>query len=257
MNRSLFQPILGTTVAIAITTSLDAAGLAVFSALPLFPLMAIFWFRERLSRTEVGFVRGRPRDYLAAVVYPILVIGAVTLVALAAAVVDTSATDWNRFWLNLVAGGLSTVLVTMITEEGFFRGWLWASLRLAGLGPTGTLLWSSLAFSLWHVSAVALPTGFDLPVAQIPVYLINVFVIGAIWGLLRLASGSVLVASVSHGLWNGLAYALFAFGTKVGALGVRQTAIYGPEVGIVGLVANLAFLAVLWWWVLARGRRDT
>jgi membrane protease YdiL (CAAX protease family) len=72
----------------------------------------------------VGFVWGRPRDYLASVLYPVLVIGMVTLVTLAAGVVDTAETDWSRFWLNLVAGGLSTVLVTLITEEGFFRGWL-------------------------------------------------------------------------------------------------------------------------------------
>lgn len=62
-----------------------------------------------------------------------------------------------------------------------------------------------------------------------------------IWGLLRLISGSVLVASVSHGVWNGLDYPLFGFGTKVGALGITETAIYGPEVGILGLIVNVVF----------------
>jgi hypothetical protein len=32
----------------------------------------------------------------------------------------------------------------------------------------------------------------------------------------------------------------------VGALGIVDTAVYGPEVGLLGLVANLAFAALLW-----------
>jgi len=108
------------------------------------------------------------------------------------------------------------------------------------------LLWSSVAFVLWHVSAVTLDTGFDLPAPQIPIYLLNGLFIGLIWGMMRLVSGSVVVASLSHGVWNGLTYALFAFGTKVGALGVQETSIYGPEVGFVGLVLNAAFAAWLW-----------
>jgi hypothetical protein len=41
VNRSLLRPILGTAVAVAVTAAMDAAGMTVFSALPLFPLMAI------------------------------------------------------------------------------------------------------------------------------------------------------------------------------------------------------------------------
>ena len=101
------------------------------------------------------------------------------------------------------------------------------------------------------LSAVSVESdlGFDLPASQIPVYLVNATVMGAIWGMLRLASGSVLVASVSHAVWNAVNYPLFAFGAKVGKLGVTETAIYGPEVGIVGLIANAVFAAVLWRWL--------
>jgi membrane protease YdiL (CAAX protease family) len=129
---------------------------------------------------------------------------------------------------------------------------LWASLERAGQKPGWVLVWSSIAFSLWHLSAVALKTGFDLPARQIPVYMVNAAVIGAIWGLMRSISGSVVVASVSHGVWNGGAYVLFGFGTKVGALGVQETAVYGPEVGAIGLLLNL-FAAALWRWWKARG----
>ncbi|MFL6203088.1 MAG: hypothetical protein ACJ76J_28300 [Thermoanaerobaculia bacterium] len=85
--------------------------------------------------------------------------------------------------------------------------------------------------------------------------MINAAVIGAAWGLMRSVSRSVLVASVSHGLWNGMAYSLFGFGTRVGALGIKETALYGPEAGVLGLVLNVLFVAVLGWWLKARSTR--
>jgi hypothetical protein len=42
-RRSVRLPILGIMVAIAITSTMDAIGLTEFSALPLFPLMLLFW----------------------------------------------------------------------------------------------------------------------------------------------------------------------------------------------------------------------
>ena len=96
-------------------------------------------------------------------------------------------------------------------------------------------------------------TGFDLPAAQIPVYLVNAAVIGAIWGATRSRSGSIVVASVSHGLWNGGAYVLFGYGTRNGWLGIEHTEIFGPESGYLGLLLNIAFLAALTGSCLRRG----
>lgn len=59
-------------------------------------------------------------------------------------------------------------------------------------------------------------------------------------------SGSVLVPAVSHAVWNGIDYPLFGFGEKIGALGITQTPIFGPEVGLVGIVLGLGFLALVW-----------
>ena len=134
----------------------------------------------------------------------------------------------------------------ILTEEGFFRGWLWASLEQAGQKRGWVLVISSLAFSLWHLSWVTLTTDGKLPIGQIPVFMVNVAVIGAIWGLLRWISGSVIVSSLSHGVWNGMTYVLFGFGTHVGALGIKETAIYGPEIGVLGLILNVVFAVVLW-----------
>ena len=59
--------------------------------------------------------------------------------------------------------------------------------------------------------------------------------------LFRWKSGSVIVPSGSHDIWNTVAYALFGTGVEAGALGIQDTAIYGAEVGIVGLGLNVVF----------------
>ena len=86
-------------------------------------------------------------------------------------------------------------------------------------------------------------------------FLVNAAVLGAILGLLRWISGSVIVASVSHGVWNGLAHSLFEFGSRVGALGGRNAALFRPEVGTLGLALNAVFFGVLW--RLSRAERES
>jgi membrane protease YdiL (CAAX protease family) len=246
MRAALRFPLLGVLAAIAVTTAMDAGGLSAFSALPLCPLMLLFWYLERLPRRSVGFVWGRWSHYGLAVLYPVLVLGLITLLAAATGALDLSQTRWDKAFLNCVLIAVTTILVVILTEEGFFRGWLWASLERAGENPSRILIWSSLAFSLWHLSAVTLETGFNPPLAQVPVFMVNAALLGAAWGLLRSLSGSVIVASVSHGVWNGFTYALFGFGAKAGALGIKETALYGPEVGILGLALNGVFVFALW-----------
>ena len=245
------RPILGVLAAVIITTTMDVYGLGAFSALPLLPLAGILWYLERLSAKEIGIAWGSLRGYGLALLYPLSVLGTMTLIVFLAGVVNLGDTDWKKIGVGIVLRSSIGALMVFLTEEGFFRGWLWASLKRAGLKDVQALVWSSVLFSVWHISAVSVESdlGFDLPASQIPVYLVNATVMGAIWGMLRLASGSVLVASVSHAVWNAVNYPLFAFGAKVGKLGVTETAIYGPEVGIVGLIANAVFAAVLWRWL--------
>jgi len=48
---------------------------------------------------------------------------------------------------------------------------------------------------------------------------------------------------------NGIACVFFGFGTKTGALGIRDTATFGPEIGILGLISNAVFAFLFWqWW---------
>ena len=102
---------------------------------------------------------------------------------------------------------------------------------------------------LWHVSAVSLDTGFDVPARQFPFFLASGTLLGLACGLLRQISGSVVVPSVCHALWNGIDYPFYGFGEKVGALGIEQTHLYGPEVGVLGVAVNAIVVATLWWWV--------
>ena len=246
MNKKYGPAIVGTGAAIAITTLMDANGLAAFSAMPLVLLTGLFWYLQRFSRAEMGLSRGRAGSYGLAVAYPLVVLGLTAIAALAAGAVDTSETDWNKTLINVGLMSTIGIVMVLITEEGFFRGWLWAALRRAGQSEMQVLVWTSLAFTAWHVSVISLDTGFGVPAAEIPVYLVNATLLGLIWGMLRLLSGSVVVASVSHALWNGIDYPLYGFGEKVGALGIQQTHIFGPEVGVLGIVLNLLFAAFLY-----------
>lgn len=249
-NRDTKIAVLGVVAAIAITATMDATGLSAFSALPLFPLIAFFWAWQRFSRQEIGLTIGKPRPYYLALFHIAAVLGLLAGLAWLKGAVDVSETNWQTAGLNLLAAFVIGPLMVMITEEGFFRGWLWASLRRAGRSQAWVLIWTTLAFTLWHVSVITFETGFNVPPHQIPVYLANVVLIGAIWGLLRWVSGSIIVVSVAHAIWNGLAYTLFGFGKKAGALGIQPTDWYGPEVGVLGMLLNLVFLAGLgiWCW---------
>ena len=75
MNKTLTAPIAGVAVAIAITTTMDATGYSMLSALPLLPLTALFWYLQKFSREEIGLVWGNLRDYGLALAYPAFVLG--------------------------------------------------------------------------------------------------------------------------------------------------------------------------------------
>ncbi len=220
--------------------------------MPLFPLSVLFWFLQKFSRREMGLSWGGLQDYWLALTYPVIVLGLMAAMAFLMGAIDTSNADWNKAFLNISLMSTAGVIVVLLTEEGFFRGWLWAALKRAGQTDKQVLIWTTLAFTIWHISAISLDTGFDIPANEIPIYLLNATLFGVVFGMLRMATGSVVVPSVGHAIWNGIDYPLFGFGEKVGALGIEQTHIYGPEVGLLGLVLNLAFVSALWFWISKR-----
>ena len=64
--------------------------------------------------------------------------------------------------------------------------------------------------------------------------LISTAVIGMIWRMLRAVSCFIIVTSICYAVWTA------------GALGVRQTARYGPESDFCGLGLKLVLAIVLW-----------
>jgi uncharacterized protein len=244
MKPAFWYPVAGYGLAIALTTSLDANGLTVFSALPLFPLALTFWALQRFTPGAIGFAPGRLGDYGVAILYPLIVLSLAVAAAFATAAAHPQNVPSN-FVVRLVVAIGAGFVIGLLTEELFFRGWLWAALRHAGLRGGLLLAASSFAFALWHLSYATLAKGYALPPLQCSLYIVNAAIIGATWGFMRAMSGSLLIPSVSHAVWNAFAYALFGEGPKIGWLGITQTFVYGPEVGLVGLVLNAMFLVVL------------
>ena len=249
-------PVCGVLVAIGITTALDAHGLTAFSALPLLPLFVLFALAERLPVPTIGFVLGRARDYAIAAAYPAIVLGVVGILGFIAGGAHLDRAHIQKAALDFVIIAIATAIVALVTEEGFFRGWLWASLNKRGASTGVALTSTSVAFAAWHLSYATLAKGYTLPLLQVGIFIANAAVIGAIWGLMRAMSASIVVSSVSHALWNGAAYAFFGEGPKSGPLGLPNTIVWGPEVGIAGLGANVLFLAALYFFDARRVRLE-
>jgi len=239
----------GVVLAIGVNAGMDAAGMSGLSFASLLPLALALWGIQRLSRQAMGIAFGRWVCYALAVLHPVLVIGVMAVVCLAAGVIDATKVDWLQAGNEVLKNAALGIPLAVLTEEAFFRGWLFGSLRKAGLDELETVIWTAVAFSLWHIPAFVMSTEDAVPLAQLPVFLVNAVVIGGIWAMMRLISGSIVVSSVSHAIWNAAVYVLFGFGTTVGALGVNQTALYGPESGVLGLALNLFVAAGIWlWW---------
>jgi membrane protease YdiL (CAAX protease family) len=240
----------GLLAAIAVITAIFASGLpAELGALSLIPLVSLFWYLGRFSRAEMGFVRGRGRYYSLGLLQPAFVFIPVALAAWIAGAIHLQSADWPKTLFNLATTIPITILLAIITEEGFFRGWLWAALQRAGLSRVWIVILTSLAIAAWHLPVALLSTEFDLSSAQAVMYVTNVTITGLIMGVLRLVSGSVFVPSISHGIWNGILYPLFGAGTQIGFLGI-QDGTFHPEVGGLGLLLNLVLAIGLWLWYL-------
>jgi membrane protease YdiL (CAAX protease family) len=234
----------GVALAIGITSLLDGSGLSVYSALPLIPLFALFAWLDRIPMRELGVTYGPVRFYGFALAHPLYVIGALAAAARVSGATDIAALNVSKAALNIALLSVVTFVMAIVTEEGFFRGWLWAALARKGYSAPATLAATTAAFVIWHISFVFLSSDFHFASAQIPVFFLNATLLGLIWGLLRLGSGSILVSSAGHGLWNGLTYVLFGVGSGIGALGVKDAGMFGPEVGLLGVCLNASVLVL-------------
>jgi uncharacterized protein len=246
-------PLFASVGAIAVSPLLLlATGQSAFYNLWLVVMMIGLWAVQRLTRREVGLVAGDLESYFIAVVYVVGIIGCVALGAWATHLIDlkdySATTVARRLSLNF----LVTFVLALITEEGFFRGALWGSCVRAGFSPVKTILWTSIAFGLWHFAVPIIDPDFAQPLGKVPQYVLGSTAFGVAMGLLRWRSGSIIVTSGAHALWNAADYTFFGAGEKVGQLGIADPSLWDPERGYAGLFLVVVAAVLLWWWLKPR-----
>jgi membrane protease YdiL (CAAX protease family) len=252
VKRPLAWPVAASLAAVILTPILEVTIHEAMGLLLILVMIVVLWALTRLTRREMGLAWGRPSHYALAILHPIVAMGVLVVAAWAMKHVDVSNASFGetaRQWLIMTGSTLGGVL---LTEEGFFRGWLWGSLERARQRPVRVLLWTTTVFTLWHIPAATLEPSFRLPAAIVPVYLCNVVCLGLIWGMMRLMSGSIVITSISHALWNGFAYVLFGYSHKTGDLGIDAYNVFGPERGFAGLLINAVTVVLLWRFAVAR-----
>jgi len=240
--------IIGSILVLAISPAITAlTGKKNTYALILLPLNLLLWILSGLNMRNIGIRIGKLSSIIWALFYPIAVIGIAGLITWTTGNIQAN----NIFISNTIKNILILFLVGLIgvflTEEGFFRGWLWGIIEKSGFKVWIELVWTSVIFCLWHYAVTKMV--FHLAGIYIPLYLINILFIGFVFGFLRQMSGSLLAPSIAHALWNALSYTLFGMGEKAGVLNIASRKIFDPEIGLLGLLLN--FFAVILFWRLA------
>jgi len=215
--------------------------------LSLLPLVGVVWLLTRLSFQEAGISPGRRFHYSLAVVYPLSVSGILVLLTGIFDGIRVSDFQMGEFAVQIGLGFITGVIVSSLTEEGFFRGVLWGVLGKKQYSIAVLMFVTGILFSLWHLPVIFITSefGHGFPVIGMILYLLNILLIGLVWAFLRYLSGSILITSVSHSLWNVLAYSFFGVGTEYGVLVKSSYLIFDPERGIGGVILNAAFLLFL------------
>ena len=214
-------------------------------AFVIFPIILILAYWTKMNGKELGLEFGSLRDYVWAILYPVSICSVIIVIALATGNIN------GIQYFDGTAGKIAylflyTLILAFATEEGFFRGWLFGILERGKINPKWILLLTALAFASWHLPLFFLSSSFTL--SMLPIYITGGIIGGLTFGLLRYISGSIIVASFSHALWNTLVYILFGFGSTIGILGIKMTNIFSPESGLLGLAFGIVFLVILWFW---------
>lgn len=245
MNYDLRLAIAASITAIAITSTLDAIGYGMFSAMILIPLIPLFAVMGKFSRADLGFKLCPKGACFTAIAAPLVLLGLLTAAVILLGVTSPTREEWGLAIIVIIYNSVAGVLLVAVTEEGFFRGILWASLQRAGQNERQVLWTSTFVFVVWHLSAVLLAEDYAPALFQVPIYLVNATLLGLIWGLMRRQSGSIWPPAIYHSIWNAVVYQLYGFGKDSGDLGVEPTWIYGPEIGFVGILLSGAVLLYL------------
>ncbi|MCZ6595975.1 MAG: hypothetical protein O6943_13840 [Bacteroidetes bacterium] len=80
-------------------------------------------------------VFGQAKYYGLALLYPFLVLGATAFIAYLYGDFSVGEINKEKDVLNLMFGVIIGPIMLILTEEGFFRGWLWGAFRKTGMSP--------------------------------------------------------------------------------------------------------------------------
>lgn len=214
-------------------------------ALIIFPIILILVYWTKMNGKDLGLKFGSLRDYMWAILYPLSICLVIIVIALLTG--NMGEFKYTNETLGKIAYlFLYTLILAFATEEGFFRGWLFGILERDKINPKLVLLLTAVAFASWHLPLFFLNPSFTW--SMLPIYITGGIIGGVTFGLLRYISGSIIVSSFSHALWNTIVYILFGFGSTIGILGIKMTNIFSPESGLLGLAFGLVFMAILWFW---------
>lgn len=128
-----------------------------------------------------------------------------------------------------------------VTEELMFRGYILG--KFVALGELKGVVLSSLFFGVWHFPIAIWGTGLD-PV-RTPLYLVNMALLGAAFGLLFVESRSLIPVAAFHALWNSLEYNLFGFMDQRALLVGSARVVFDPEEGCIGTIVLILAVAIL------------
>jgi len=221
-------------------------GATIWYTLAISPLLIALWVGSRLSPPALGLRMGTPGAYLLALSYPVGVMGVTVGLTAIFGAIHVPVLPAPKIAFAMLQMVVVTFCLALMTEEGFFRGWLWGMLERAGRGRASVLLITSSAFCIWHLAIhLVMPRG-GLSLPGLPAYLGNIFLLGINLGQLRMVSGSILAPALGHALWNALQYILFGFAAQTGVLSLSSTGLWDPERGLSGLFLNGLFAWAVW-----------
>lgn len=112
------------------------------------------------------------------------------------AVVDAYRTARSSGTLALLAVAL--ILAAPLMEELLFRGFLFPGYARSRLGPAGAIGLTSAGWAVMHVQYEAF-------------YIVQIFVLGCVFGWLRWRSGSTVLTMILHAIVNAAALVQVAF----------------------------------------------
>lgn len=160
------------------------------------------------SGFRFGF-SGNAKTYLSALVlFPLAFGVALTLGSLFG--VAQFQSGWSEKLIVAVLLGALPVMIYAFSEEFAWRGYLEPKLVALGVSRKGRIALVGVVWGLWHVGYVlAQPDYTALPFALfLPLFMMAVFAMTAIYGVWREKTGSFWPAVLAHGVANTLAWPL-------------------------------------------------